>query len=214
MSFAHIFGVCQGDVMSKLSRSCWWVVMFLSAASFAQNTKSISVRVERGIVLKFWTLQPLTSADAKVGDSVPLELARSLVVGGKTLLETGATAHGIVTKVSQPGSKCAPGEVRWKVDNVQFSDGSSAETEKLMEIQRADFEPPERYPSRAIRRGRHDAWKWIVFAPLLAVEFPILAIGMSGEGETCAGMGQPFILPAETTIVVAVSKDHKVRVQP
>lgn len=171
--------------------------------------------VKKGTALKFWLVNTLDSGTAKVGDDVPLRLARPLQVNGVTLLQTGLVVHGKVTRVKRSGPNCRQGKVAWVVDRIPFPDSSTAKTWKFMEIKRRDFEPPEKYPSWVIPGGHREVWKWVVLAPLVAplavIEFPIFYIGMSGEGGKCTMPGQEYALPPDTTIVVVVSKDHRVK---
>lgn len=200
-------------------KSCFLVVWFALLSSFVSPQLSLcqspktknKVLLQRGVALKFSLMRPLSSSSAKVGDDVPLRLERPLVIDGVHLLEPGIIAHGKVTRVKAAGPKCRRGEVQWKLDSVAFGDSSTAKTEVIMAIARVNAAVPESYPSNAIQRGRHDAWKWIVFSPLLVIEFPILLIGMSGEGGgPCTTPGEDYVLPANSTIAVAIAKNHHV----
>lgn len=184
-------------------------------SSFCQSPKTKdTVLVRRGVTLKFLLVKPLSSETANVGDDVPLLLARPLVVDGVTLLEPGVLAHGKVTKVRRAGPNCRSGRVQWKVDNLEFADGSKAKTEMMVGYSGGRGDVPERVPSSAIQRGRHDAWRRIAYAPLFAVELPflvLLVIAMSsGDGGPCTTPGQDYVLPSNYAIAVAIAKNHRV----
>jgi hypothetical protein len=74
------------------------------------STSPHTVLVRKNMALKFALVEPLDPAMGKVGDDVPLRLARPLVVEGVTLLPVGDVFHARVVKVKEP-KKCKGGEV-------------------------------------------------------------------------------------------------------
>ena len=181
------------------------LIGWLAAETASGQQQAGVVMVPRGTLLKYSLVTSLDSATAKVGDEVSLRLARPLVVDGITLLQPGAIAKGRVTRVKRPGPKCRRGHVDWNVDNVSFSDSSEARTEKFWE--NIHFEPPERYPESEIQH--RSGWQWVVYAPLIALELPLIAIATSGE-KKCKDPGNEYVLPANATIIVIVLKSHHV----
>lgn len=207
--------LCMGGTtmnpVIRFTTACLSIWLTASGSAIAQSRQGTDlVVVRRGTALKFWLVNSLDSNSAKIGDDVPLRLARPLKIDGVTLLQPGVLAHGKMKKVKRAGPNCAIGNVVWRVDSIVFPDLSKADTEKLLEVRRQDYDPPDSYPGRAIQKGRHDFWRWIVFSPLLAIEVPILYVGMSENGGKCHTRGKEYTLPADATIVVVIAKDHHV----
>src|SRR5215471_13446410 len=65
--------------------------LVLASQAVAQQATSFTgqVKVERGTVLNFTILETLDSTTTRVGDDVPLCLARPLIVDGVVLLPAG-----------------------------------------------------------------------------------------------------------------------------
>jgi hypothetical protein len=199
------------NLLIRFTAVCLSTCLLTADAAVAQSRQGVhTVVVKRGTALKFWLVNSLDSSTAKIGDDVTLRLARPLTVNGIVLLYPDALAHGRVTRVKRAGSHCRRGAVNWEVDSIQFSDSSSVETEKTMELP-GDYDLPETYPSQAIRRGHHNTWKWIVRAPVIAVAFPvILGMAMTMESHKCESPGSEYRLSANATIEVVTVKNHRV----
>jgi hypothetical protein len=88
------------------------------------------VLVRKNTALKFALLEPLDPVPAKVGDDVPLRLARPLVVDGVTLLPAGGVFHARVTKVKQP-TKCKGGDVELELSRVAFADSTYCKNQSI-----------------------------------------------------------------------------------
>ena len=198
------------------------VLLSFEASGQSHTQPSSNLVVHKGTVLKFVLVQPLNSTHAEVGDNVPLRLDRPLVIDGVTLLDRGLIAYGTVTGVKRAGPKCQFGKVSLKVDNFRFPDSSKAKTEILFAVPGTQRYVPERLPTSPVRHQHHNAsnpirhrtrnsWKWIVYAPLIPVALPMLAIRMSGEGAgPCQVQGREYVLPAGSTVAVKITEDHHV----
>src|SRR5215472_9164643 len=86
--------------------------MFASAQTVPAGTR-ITVRSDSQI----------NSANAQVGQSFNANLARDLVVGGKTIAKAGAPAKGKVTYAKSSGRLHAPGELTVRLTWIRLADG-------------------------------------------------------------------------------------------
>src|SRR5690242_6715406 len=99
-----------------------------SAAPINQPSKGQIIKVPRRAGLKFVTLKPLSSETAEVGDEIPLQLERPLIINNTIVLPAGQVVKAKVTKVRK-AHKCKDGEVQWKLDRLPFPDSSTAKTQ-------------------------------------------------------------------------------------
>jgi len=85
--------------------------MFASAQTVPAGTR-ITVRTDSQI----------NSANAHVGQLFNANLARDLVVGGKTIAKAGAPAKGKVTYVKSSGRLHAPGQLAIRLTSIRLAD--------------------------------------------------------------------------------------------
>ena len=182
------------------------------------------VVVYKGAVLRLTNVQPLDSTKMKEGDRVPLKLARALVVEGVTVLPEGELVYGKVTKVKHAGKDCRNGAVKWRVESITFPDSSQAKAHIMFAREGQNVEVPDFEPGNDKRRGAWDildgagsafaAVMWfVVLAPLLIIALPsILDSNAADKAKACGGkMGQEYLLPENSTVAVAISRDHAVQ---
>lgn len=170
-----------------------------------------TIRIRKHTALKFALVQPLDSAAAKVGDDVPLRLIRPLVVKGVTLLPAGILAHGRVTKVKR-AKKCGDGQIEWELRRISFADTTTAKTKILFVRENPDFPVDDSYnrnPEGDADLNTKDA---LGLGLMTVVTLPYWLISMLFERDRgdCA-FGTEYFLPADSTIVVVVARDHHAR---
>jgi len=170
------------------------------------------VRIRKHTALKFTLVQPLDSAAAKVGDDVPIRLVRPLVVNGVSLLPAGELAHGRVTKVKR-AKKCQDGQIEWELNHISFADSTTAKSKVLFVTPKRDFPVEDSY-SRNPGAGDQDlnTKDALGLGLMTVVALPYLLISMLLERDSggCA-FGTEYFIPTNSTVVVAVTKDHRVR---
>jgi hypothetical protein len=180
--------------------------------------------VYKGVVLRLTNVQPLDSAKAKEGDRVPLKLVRPLVIDGITVVPEGELVYGKVTRVKRAGKDCRNGAVKWKVESITFPDSSHAKAHLVFAKEGQNVEVPNVEPGKDKRLGAGDIldgvgvgfegvmW-FIVLAPLLIIALPsILDQQAADKAKACGSkMGQEYLLPENSTIAVAISRDHAVQ---
>jgi hypothetical protein len=81
------------------------------------------LKVERDTKLELLLVEPLTSATAKKGQTVRLELANAWVVNGREILPKGAPAVGIVDSVQHPVPGKKSGHVAVVKGSIQLPSG-------------------------------------------------------------------------------------------
>jgi hypothetical protein len=179
-----------------------------------------TVKVRRRTGLKLQLLQPLDSETAKVGDDVPLRLARPLIVNNITILEAGELVHGKVVHVSKAGPKCHEGNVAVELKAITFHDGSTAKAQ----IWNINASPDVNVPPRLFKEAEGEGalppineWYEVIPAvPIYIFYFvcisPFLALIPLAilSGSSCDTPGKEFHLPANATVAVMISKDHRV----
>jgi hypothetical protein len=165
-------------------------------------------KVRKGTALKFVTLQPIDSTKVKVGDDVPLRLARPLVHDSVTLLAPGEVMHGRVTKLKRAKPSCRDAEVEWRLDRITFADASTAKVKISFINPSADFDVPAELPDHEI-----SPWVWSFLGPFAVATAPVILPGMAADGisRRCSSLGNKYLLPANATVAVMVAEDHNVR---
>jgi len=187
----------------------------------AQAAPSGKVKVSKGIILRFANLQPIDSATAKEGDRVPLKLVRSVVIDGVTVLSEGELVYGRVTRVKRAGKNCHDGAVKWKVDSITFPDSTQAKTHiffvKPGDVPVPDMEPAAHHQSAGDIAndfaGVLEGVMWFVaLAPLLILFLPsLLDQQVEIKARECGGrMGHEYVMPENSTVAVAISRDYVV----
>lgn len=92
-----------------------FVTLFLAAAVAAAQT------IPAGTPITVRMGSELSSGSAKVGSTFEGSLAKSLVVGGKTLAAAGSPVHGKVTLAKSSGRLHAPGQLTIRLTSVQVN---------------------------------------------------------------------------------------------
>lgn len=187
-----------------------------------------TVKIYKHTGLRFATVQSLDSANAKIGDDVPMRLLDPLVVDGITVFEAGEVVHGEVTKVRKADSRCHNGLVRFKLDHVAFPDLSIIRTK----VRSVDSTPDAYVPTVYLQDSPHfdlgdpdiptDTWwkavlgvpvlgvKAAVYAPLL-VPALVLSPAYLAHGP-CSDIGREYHLAANATVGVEITNDYELAV--
>jgi hypothetical protein len=177
-----------------------------------------TVLINKGTLLRLEMLAALDTASARPGDDVPLRLTRALYAGGVTLLPEGTLLHGVVTGVTQPSGRCAAGEVRWKIRQISFADGSTARTRIWRKSPRSDehvaTEKPKPEPrSSADRAGL--AMRDVAGAPIFAIAAvkigTVHLLKKPFSAGACSRFTQDRPLPAHSTVALEIVEEHPVR---
>jgi hypothetical protein len=190
----------------------------------AAAPSQVKIVIHKGAVLRLTNVQPLDSSTAKAGDRVPLKLARPLVVDGVTVLPEGELLYGKVTRVKRAGTDCRDGVVKWKVESITFPDSTQAKAHILFAKEGQNEPVPDVEPGRDKRleagailegfSGSMEGVMWfIVLAPLLIIFLPsILDQNAADKAKACGGKrGQEYLLPENSTVAVAISRDHAIQ---
>ena len=195
-------------------------VPYFAQAQAAPTPRKIVVR--KGVVLHLTNLQLLDSATAKPGDRVPLKLVRPLLVDGTVLLPEGEVLYGTITRVKHAGKDCHDGSIRWRVESITLPDASKAKAH-LMFATPGTVPVPDVMPKRDHHAGSEalegipgvmeGAIWFIVLAPLLILFLPsILDQQAEDKAKACGGhAGHEFQLPENSTVAVAISREHTVQ---
>lgn len=91
----------------------------------AQVDRPSSLKLPGGTTIVLRTLQAITPATAKAGDSVPLEVASDVVVDGTVVVRAGAAAKGEVVSSQKRGMVGKPDRIEIRVQSVAAVDGST-----------------------------------------------------------------------------------------
>jgi hypothetical protein len=209
-------------------------LLMLPAVLPGQVPAQTKVLVRNGTILEFTSLQPIDQTTAQIGDRIPLRLIKPLVVDGITLLPDGTLLNGTVMKVHQKDAKCthSQGWVEWKPDRISFADASEAKASvvgfvipstnpqhpEILGVEdmkgvwvstlknlEGDGLPQRSHVGEKIGLGIAAVPLTVLFAPMLLADI--------GEYNRCdnvpAGVAP---IPAGTTIVVVIARDHHVRI--
>ena len=224
--------------MTRMMTSLLSIVLLLAGSlhtqTAAQHTGK-TVLVKKGTILELTNLQPIDQATTKVGDRISLRLIRPLVIDGIALLPEGAVLYATVTKVHKKIPDCwhSNGWVDWKPDRISFPDKSTVKDRAVGTVRavKVRHNPERRIVVAANgalvgnlddleRNGLQHKGRvgqkigialleipsTILLSPLLLAE---AATSSSSRCQnTLSGMSP---IPEGTTIVVAISKDHRIR---
>lgn len=190
-----------------------------AVSSVAQQPVPVTstVTVPKGTYLRFATVKALDPATANVGDDVPLRLLRPLTVEGVVLVPAGVVFHGTVTRVTQPGKHCVQGEVKWKLERIEFADGSTAPARITYKSRRANdhYEPGTSSPLSAGEKTGY-AVRDIVGAPVFTLAFAEVGtkwlVTRPFNHNACSRYTQDHALPACATVLVQTTAATGVRV--
>jgi hypothetical protein len=166
------------------------------------STSPRTVLVRKNTALKFSLLEPLDPVPAKVGDDVPMQLARPLVVEGITLLPAGDVFLARVVKVKPP-KKCIGGEVELELSRVTFSDSSTARTKVFFLSPLEDTQVDEIYSSHFSASNIPGAL--VISLVMLPLDLLAYAFGH----EYCSD--QTVITRPYKTVAVIFTRNHRVR---
>lgn len=173
-----------------------------SDAGQQASTSPHTVLVRKNTALKFALLEPLDPVPAKVGDDVPMRLARPLVVEGVTLLPADDVFLARVVKVKPP-KKCNGGDVELELSRVTFADSSTARTKVFFLSPLEDAQVEENYSS-------HFSASNIPGALVISlVMLPLDALAYTFGHDYCPD--QAVITRPYKTVAVIFTKDHRVR---
>jgi hypothetical protein len=166
------------------------------------STSPHTVLVRKNTTLKFALLEPLDPVPAKVGNDVPMRLARPLVVEGVTLLPADDVFLARVVKVKQP-RKCKGGDVELEFSRVTFADSSTARTKVFFLSPLEDAEVDENYSSHfSASNIPGDLVISLVMSPLNLLAY---AFGH----DYCPD--EVVITRPYKTVAVIFTRDHRVR---
>jgi hypothetical protein len=186
-----------------------WTILVVAA--YAQPSQTVQVR--EGLLLRLATSQALDADTAKRGDDVPLVLTRPFEVDGVTLLAAGEILHGTVISATKAGPHCKSGEIKWKVDQITFHDGTAAKTTIRMKTARANasvpYETVKRPVPAADRAGK--VIEAAIISPVIAGIVIAAAVKAPFRRHACSQYTTDTPLPANATIGAEITETHAVR---
>jgi len=166
------------------------------------STSLHTVLVRKNTALMFALLDPLDPLPAKVGDDVPMRLARPLVVEGVTLLPADDVFLARVVKVKQP-SKCKGRDVELEFSRVTFADSSTARTKVFFLSPLEDAEVDQNYSSHF--SASNIPGDLVISLVMLPLNLLASAFGHDYCPDD-AVITKPY-----KTVAVIFTKDHRVR---
>ncbi len=175
--------------------------------------------VRRHAGLKFATMQPLSSATSLAGEDVQLRLVDPLIINDATVLPAGEVVHAKVIKVKKADKHCHDGEVKLELDRITFADSSTVKVKVWSVSPSPKVEVATRlYHQYGLMESDleiNNWWEAVLAAPMLVFEFamlsPILVFLPLALFSSCNTPGKDLVLPENSTVVVEVRQDHKVR---
>jgi hypothetical protein len=196
---------------SMAAVSLAWAILVVTAHA-QQQPSTQTVHVREGLLLKFATTQALDADTAKRGDDVPLVLTRPLEVDGITLLATGEILHGTIISATKAGPHCKSGEIKWKVEQITFHDGTVAKTTIRMKTARPNasvaYETVKRPTPVADRAG--EVIEAAVISPAIAGIVIASAVKAPFHRHACSQYTTDRPLPANSTIALEITENHAV----
>jgi hypothetical protein len=145
----------------------------------------------------------ISSGNAEVGQTFEGSLAKSLVVGGKTIAPAGSTVHGKVTLAKSSGRLHDPGQLSIRLTSIRTKSGSVAVTSSPYHV-----EGKGHMKSNATKIGGGAAAGAVIGA--LAGGGKGAAIGTvvgagAGTGVAAATGKQEAVIPAEHAVTFTVA---------
>jgi hypothetical protein len=97
------------------------VPLLVAACGMGQSTVSIPAGTEMVVTLQ----TPLSTATSTEGQHFAAEVAKPIVVDGKTVVESGATVHGLVSDMKKPGNIGGGAEMTLVFEDIKTTDGEN-----------------------------------------------------------------------------------------
>lgn len=189
------------------------VCLIFAVTAQAQQPSTPAVQVREGMLLKLATVQTMDSNTAKRGDDVPLLLTRAFDVDGVTLLPMGEILHGTVTSAKKVGKKCKEGEIKWKLEQVTFHDGTVLHSKIMLKNKKPNASVPAAVTisKEPISDRVGEVSEAIMLSPILAVLYIDAGIKAPFHHNGCSQYTTDIPLPANATIGVEITETHAVR---
>ena len=96
--------------------------IFILANSYANPDEVI---LKAGTALKLILIEEVSCYNKRVNEEVFLKVAREVVIGGKTVIERGTPAFGVVELVQRRGRIGREGVIKFSVLSTETADGQS-----------------------------------------------------------------------------------------
>jgi hypothetical protein len=199
--------------MLKSMTALTLAAVIFAVAARPQQPPTPTVQVRDGMLLKLATMQTQDPNTAKPGDDVPLLLTRPLYVEGVTLLPAGEILHGTVIGATKAGARCKRGEIKWKLEQIRFHDGTVVKTRIAFKT----ASPTQSVPSEMVvlpESGADRAGEVIqaaVLSPVLAGLLIESAIKAPFRHNACSQYTKDFPLPVNATIALQITENRAVR---
>lgn len=100
------------------------VIVFVGGAAWPLDAQILSL--QDGTPVRLRLMKTVSSAEARVGETVDFEVSEPVVSQGMVVIPKGSLAWGKVTKVEQKRRFGRAGELEVNVDAVRMADGSRA----------------------------------------------------------------------------------------
>lgn len=100
------------------------LVMVMSPKCAPPPERRVAVAVPAGTVVELETAYTINSQLVRTGDAVSFRVVNPVVVGGRVVIEKGATATALVTKSERGGHWGRAGRIAWTMKEVTAADGS------------------------------------------------------------------------------------------
>lgn len=127
------------------------------------------------------------------------------------MLQAGEIVHGRITKVKR-AKKCGDGQIEWELRHISFADSTKAKTRVLFVSKNPDFAAEDSYSGNPCGEPDLNTKDALGLGLMTVVALPYLLISMLLERDRgdCA-FGTEYFLPVDSTVVVVVARDHRVR---
>jgi hypothetical protein len=95
-----------------------------AAPAEAPPPQAVAVKIPDGTLIELEAAYDVSSKDVKVGEEISFRVATPVLVGGRVVIEAGATATGRIVKASRGGHFGRAGRLAWKMEEVIAADGT------------------------------------------------------------------------------------------
>jgi len=106
-------------------RSTAVVLSLIAALSIAASPQTVVVPA--GTAVHFKLKQTINTANAKVGEHVPIELTQAIVVNGRTVANAGAPGHVRITAAESSGRIGGSAKLAFRLSSITLANGTRAD---------------------------------------------------------------------------------------
>jgi hypothetical protein len=140
-----------------------------------------SVTLPAGTIVRLMLMQPINSANAKVGDALDFRVIEDIKAGDLVVIPRKSAATGLVTELQPPQRRGKPGRITIRAESVQLINNETVALSGLRTLKSANRNVSLETQAEAYDLIQSTGGFGVFFLPLFMLkhgEYPVLPAGM------------------------------------